>query len=110
MTAACEASIAGGCDFVKTSTGKVPVNATPEAAEVMLRAVANHAKCSGSSGRVVGFKAAGGVKDLAATKRFLEIAATALFGDANRWPDVDARRMRFGASSLLGALRSVKTS
>eukprot|EP00928_Gymnodinium_smaydae_P010427 TRINITY_DN1392_c0_g1_i2.p1 TRINITY_DN1392_c0_g1~~TRINITY_DN1392_c0_g1_i2.p1 ORF type:complete len:282 (+),score=81.25 TRINITY_DN1392_c0_g1_i2:39-884(+) len=105
ITAACEAAIAGGCDFVKTSTGKVPVNATPEAAVIMLRAVAEHAK-SGTSKRVVGFKAAGGVKDLPATKKFLEIAAKELLGDASKWAEVDARKFRFGASSLLAALRA----
>ncbi len=30
---ASELSIEAGADFIKTSTGKVPVNATPEAAE-----------------------------------------------------------------------------
>ncbi len=47
--------IAAGADFIKTSTGKVPVNATLEATKVMLESIK-------ASGKDVGFKAAGGVK------------------------------------------------
>jgi len=46
-------AIDGGADFVKTSTGKVPVNATPAAARVILETIAK-------SGSKAGFKAAGG--------------------------------------------------
>ena len=52
---ASEIAIEGGADFIKTSTGKVAVNATLEAAEIMLNAIK-------ASGKDVGFKAAGGVK------------------------------------------------
>lgn len=98
ITTACEGAISGGCDFVKTSTGKVKINATPESAEIMLRAAA-------AASKPVGFKAAGGVKDLASVKLYLGIAARTFFDDESRWKDVDASRFRFGASSLLGALR-----
>ena len=47
-----------GADFVKTSTGKTPVSATPEAAEIILEAIS-------VSGRPVGFKASGGIRTLA---------------------------------------------
>lgn len=48
----------GGGDFIKTSTGKIPVSATPEAAYVMLQAIKSfHSK----KGVMVGFKPAGGV-------------------------------------------------
>ena len=56
----------GGADFLKTSTGKVPVNATPEAARVMLEEIA-------SAGRVVGFKPAGGVKTTADARLYLDL-------------------------------------
>ena len=46
-----------GADFIKTSTGKVDVNATPAAAYVMCECIA---KFHGSTGRMVGFKPAGG--------------------------------------------------
>ncbi len=49
-----------GADFVKTSTGKIPVGATPEAAYIMLTAVQNYIKISK---KAVGFKAAGGISN-----------------------------------------------
>ena len=47
-----------GADFIKTSTGKVAVNATPEAAYVMCECIRRYYE---RTGRKVGFKAAGGV-------------------------------------------------
>lgn len=47
-----------GADFIKTSTGKTPVSATPEAAFVMCRAIADFYS---ETGIKVGFKAAGGI-------------------------------------------------
>jgi deoxyribose-phosphate aldolase len=47
-----------GADFIKTSTGKTPVSATPEAAFVMCRAILNFYS---ETGIRVGFKAAGGI-------------------------------------------------
>ena len=47
-----------GADFIKTSTGKVEVNATPMAAYVMCEAIRAYAQ---QTGRKVGFKAAGGI-------------------------------------------------
>jgi deoxyribose-phosphate aldolase len=86
---ASEIAINAGADFIKTSTGKVPVNATPEAARIMLSAIK-------ASGKDVGFKAAGGVKNAADAAEFLSIA-TEIMGD--NWINTD--HFRFGASSLL---------
>jgi deoxyribose-phosphate aldolase len=47
-----------GADFIKTSTGKTPVSATPESAFVMCRAISNF---HSETGIKVGFKAAGGI-------------------------------------------------
>jgi len=47
-----------GADFIKTSTGKTPVSATPEAAYVMCRAISDFYS---ETGIRVGFKAAGGI-------------------------------------------------
>ena len=47
-----------GADFIKTSTGKEAVSATPEAALVMCEAIREYYK---ETGRKVGFKAAGGI-------------------------------------------------
>lgn len=54
---ASEICIEAGADFIKTSTGKVPVNATPEAAEIMLKVIRDM-----NVGQRVGFKPAGGVR------------------------------------------------
>ncbi|WP_372880535.1 deoxyribose-phosphate aldolase [Psychromonas sp.] len=89
---ASEICINAGADFIKTSTGKVPVNATLEATKVMLEAIKE-------SGRDVGFKAAGGVKDAQAASDYLQLAAS-IMGD--NW--INTAHFRFGASSLLGAL------
>lgn len=84
-----------GADFIKTSTGKVAVNATPEAAETMLGAL----KDFGDPGR--GFKPAGGIRTVEDAGRFLEIADRIM---GQGW--VSPRTFRFGASSLLGDVLS----
>lgn len=89
---ASEICIKAGADFIKTSTGKVPVNATPESAKVMLEQIKIH-------NTKVGFKAAGGVKSAEDAKVYLDLAAQLL---GENW--VDAQHFRFGASSLLGNL------
>jgi len=89
---ASELSIDAGADFIKTSTGKVPVNATLEAAEIMLTVISE-------KNRKVGFKPAGGVKDAAKTAEFLAVAA-GILGEEWITPDT----FRFGASSLLNSL------
>jgi len=78
-----------GADFIKTSTGKVPVNATLEAAGIMLEEIA-------VSGGAVGFKAAGGIKSVDEANAYLQLAETTLTTD---W--VRPTHFRFGASSLL---------
>ncbi|WP_308426423.1 deoxyribose-phosphate aldolase [Chitinimonas sp. BJB300] len=89
---ASEISIAAGAHFIKTSTGKVPVNATLEAAEIMLQAIRQ-------SGRPVGFKAAGGVRSAADAAAYLALADRIM---GLGW--VGPTTFRFGASSLLGSL------
>jgi deoxyribose-phosphate aldolase len=89
---ASEICIDAGADFIKTSTGKVPVNATLGAAKTMLEVIA-------ARNSSVGFKAAGGVKDAATAKAYLDLAADLLGSD---W--VTAEHFRFGASSLLANL------
>ncbi|WP_461537858.1 deoxyribose-phosphate aldolase [Spongorhabdus nitratireducens] len=89
---ASELSIEAGADFIKTSTGKVPVNATPEAARIMLQCIAD-------SGKDVGFKPAGGVRTAEDVALHLGIAEEIL---GNDW--VNRNHYRFGASSLLDNL------
>ncbi len=89
---AAEAAIDGGADFLKTSTGKVRVNATPEAAGILLRAIARR-------GGTVGFKAAGGVRTTADAGLYLGLADDIL-GPGWAGP----KHFRIGASGLLDAL------
>lgn len=88
---ASEIAIKAGADFIKTSTGKVPINATPESAEIMLTVIRD-LKVKDT----VGFKAAGGVKTAKDASIYLTIADRIL---GENW--VNARHFRFGASSLL---------
>ncbi|KQR78168.1 2-deoxyribose-5-phosphate aldolase [Rhizobium sp. Leaf384] len=88
-------AIQEGADFIKTSTGKVAVNATLEAADIMLTAIRE-------SGRRVGFKPAGGVKTVADARLYLTLAAT-IHGPDWLMPST----FRFGASGLLGDILSV---
>lgn len=89
---AADLAISEGADFVKTSTGKVEVNATPDAALAMLASIA-------STRRQVGLKPAGGIRTLADARAYLELADAAM-GDGWARPET----FRLGASSLLGAL------
>ena len=89
---ASEIAINAGADFIKTSTGKVPVNATLEAAKIMLDVIKE-------KNPAVGFKAAGGVKNAAQAAEYLALA-TSILGD--KW--ISTRTFRFGASSLLADL------
>lgn len=89
---ACEIGLAARVDFLKTSTGKVPVNATPQAAALMLDAIA-------LDGGRCGFKAAGGIRTLDDAAIYLGLAADRL-GDA--W--ITPAHFRIGASSLFTEL------
>jgi deoxyribose-phosphate aldolase len=87
-------AIEHGADFVKTSTGKTPVSATPDAAEIVLEAIA-------VSGEPVGFKASGGIRTVADAATYLELA------DRIMGPDwATPGTFRIGASSLLDALEA----
>jgi deoxyribose-phosphate aldolase len=89
---AADEALAGGADFLKTSTGKAPVNATPEAAEILLQAIRD-------SGRDVGLKPAGGIRTVEDAGRYLELCDR-IMGPG--W--VDPAHFRIGASSVLAAL------
>ena len=87
-----------GADFIKTSTGKVEVNATPTAAYVMCECIkAFYAK----TGRRVGFKAAGGISTAKDALLYYYIGSCVLGKD---WMDKD--HFRFGVSRLGNSLIS----
>lgn len=91
---ASEIAIDAGADFIKTSTGKVPVNATPEVAHIMLSVIRDK-----GVKQQVGFKPAGGVRTADDAAIYLQLADDIL---GSGW--ADARHFRFGASSLLTSL------
>jgi len=87
-----------GADFLKTSTGKTPVGATPAAAERLLQAIAG-------DGRVhdrAGLKVSGGIRRVADAAPYLQLCARHL-GEAALQP----QRFRIGASSLLDDIEAV---
>ncbi len=87
-----------GADFVKTSTGKIDVAATPEAAVVMCTAIRDWYE---KTGQKVGFKAAGGVRNAKDSALFYTIVEEILGPD---W--LTPRLFRIGASSLANNLIS----
>jgi deoxyribose-phosphate aldolase len=85
-----------GADFIKTSTGKAGAGATPGVCLVMLEAIRDHVD---RTGRIVGFKAAGGVSTSKAALHRLVIVKETLGDD---W--LTPERFRIGASSVLNDL------
>ena len=87
-----------GADFIKTSTGKIDVAATPEAAVVMCHAIKDY---YAKSGRQVGFKAAGGIRTAEEAALYYTIVKEIL-GEEWLTPEL----FRIGASSLANNLLS----
>jgi deoxyribose-phosphate aldolase len=89
-------ALAEGADFLKTSTGKVAVGATPAAARAMLETIA------ATPGSTAGFKASGGVRTVADAALYAGLVRDTL-GEAALTP----RRFRLGASGLLDDIEAV---
>ncbi|MDH6110854.1 deoxyribose-phosphate aldolase [Kitasatospora sp. MAP12-15] len=85
-----------GADFIKTSTGKVAVNATPPVTLLMLEAVRDF---KAQTGVQIGVKPAGGIKTTKDAMKYLVMVNETLGDD---W--LSAHWFRFGASSLLNDL------
>lgn len=81
-------AIVAGADFLKTSTGKIPVNATLESVCGMLLAISR-------SGKKVGIKPSGGISDGNDAVKYLRLTEIVL---GNEW--LNSRLLRFGASRL----------
>ena len=95
-----------GADFIKTSTGKVDVNATPAAAYVMCECIA---KYYAATGKKIGFKPAGGISTAADALSYYSIVSSVL---GKEW--LNKELFRFGvsrvANSLLAAVEQVTVS
>ncbi|WP_338703749.1 deoxyribose-phosphate aldolase [Streptomyces sp. Q6] len=85
-----------GADFIKTSTGKVGVNATPANTLLMLEAVRDFRAATGIQ---IGVKPAGGIRTSKDAVKFLVLVNETAGED---W--LDNHWFRFGASSLLNDL------
>jgi deoxyribose-phosphate aldolase len=83
-----------GADFIKTSTGKEPTNATLPVGLVMTRAIREYAQ---QTGMAVGFKPAGGIRTAKQSLDWLAMIKEEL---GESW--MRAEMFRFGASGLLG--------
>jgi deoxyribose-phosphate aldolase len=92
---AAELAISGGANFIKTSTGKVPVNATPAAVKTMLTVIKN-------SKEDIGLKPSGGLKTTQDAAHFLGLADEIMGPDWAR-PET----FRFGASGVLNDILAV---
>ena len=83
-----------GADFIKTSTGKEPTNATLPVGLVMTRCIREYAQ---ETGMAVGFKPAGGIRTAKQSTEWLSMMKEEL---GNSWTQPEL--FRFGASGLLG--------
>ena len=89
--------IASGADFIKTSTGKTRVSATPRVVEAMLEVLRRTPRID----RRVGIKPSGGIRTVDDAREYLRLA------DRIMGPDwVSPSTFRFGASALLDAVES----
>ena len=91
-------AMAAGADFIKTSTGKIDVSATPEAAVVMCKAIKEY---HDKTGRKVGFKAAGGVRTAEDAALYYTIVKEIL---GEEW--LTTELFRIGASSAANNILS----
>lgn len=91
-------AIEAGADFIKTSTGKVDVNATPVAAYVMCECIA---KYYAATGKKIGFKPAGGISSAADALCYYSIVASIL---GKEW--LNKELFRFGVSRVANSILS----
>lgn len=96
ITTAAQEAITGGADFLKTSTGKVSVNATPKAARTVLEVIRE-------SGKAVGFKPSGGVRTTEVAAEYIDLA-NEVMGEEG-W--VTPETFRIGSARLLDDLLAV---
>ena len=90
---ASQVAMMAGADFIKTSTGKEPVNATLPVGLVMTRAIREYAN---QTGYAVGFKPAGGIRTAKQSIEWLSLMKDEL---GPSWLKSDL--FRFGASGML---------
>jgi len=93
ISLAAQLAIDAGASFVKTSTGKIAVGATPEAVYVIASTIADHMN---KGGRPIGIKVSGGVKTTREALGYITLITEKL---GSEWIQPDL--LRIGASTLL---------
>ncbi|KAI4841467.1 uncharacterized protein MKS88_000003 [Plasmodium brasilianum] len=96
------AVLEGNADFVKTSTGKVKVNATPSSVKSIIKAIKQYIEKKPEKKDKIGLKVAGGVTDLNLASYYILLARTFLSALA-----CHPNNFRIGSSSLVPKLRKV---
>ena len=89
-------AISAGADFIKTSTGKIPVGATQESVQTMLEQIKKNLK---KSDKKIGIKPSGGISSPEDALSYYSLVAKTLGED---W--LNNKLFRIGASRLAGAL------
>jgi deoxyribose-phosphate aldolase len=90
-------ALQAGADFLKTSTGKTATSATPQAARLMLQAIADDPLAA----RRVGFKPSGGIRTVADAALYIGLCEEILGPQA-----LTPQRFRIGASSVLTVIEA----
>ncbi|MDT8992314.1 deoxyribose-phosphate aldolase [Curvibacter sp. APW13] len=86
-----------GAHFLKTSTGKTATSATPQAARILLTAIADDPALR----KVTGFKPSGGIRTVADAASYLWLTQEILGAEA-----LTPQRFRIGASSVLADIEA----
>lgn len=95
---ACRLALDTGADFLKTSTGKTPRSATPQAARLLIDAIASDpVACT-----QVGFKPSGGIRTVQDAALYMDLWRERMGDNA-----VTPQRFRLGASSVLSDIEAV---
>ena len=89
---ASQIAISAGADFIKTSTGKINIGSTPEAVYYMCDEISKHYKLTGKR---IGIKPAGGIRNLSDALDIYKIVKSVL---GKEW--LNQKLLRIGASSL----------
>ncbi len=95
---ACRIALDAGADFLKTSTGKTAQSATPQAARLLLQAIADDALARDR----VGFKPSGGIRSVTDAAVYIALTAELLGAQA-----LTPQRFRVGASGILADIEAV---
>jgi deoxyribose-phosphate aldolase len=98
---ACRMALDAGADFLKTSSGKTTTSATPDAARVLLQAIAANPQAR-APGAEIGFKPAGGIRTVADAAVYITLTNDIL-GPGTAVP----ARFRIGASGVLNDIEAV---